>query len=214
MSWKIAALTAACLVLGVAFARLVQDPDTGTATWDAERASGFAGYLLLWASLMTGMLLFLRVRPPGGPLTLLLETHRMLSALALSFVAVHVAAFLLDPFVHFGIRDVTIPLSSGYRPLQVAAGIAASWLAVIVLASTALAGGLGLGRWRQIHYLSFPCWLLALVHGITSGTDTSASLALSIYAVTAGAAAALLAVRVAGRNWASAAEPAPRPFRR
>ena len=34
-----------------------------------------------------------------------------------------------------------------------------------MLVSTALAGRLRFSTWRALHYLAFPCWLLALVHG-------------------------------------------------
>ena len=42
MSWKLAAGVALVLLVVVAIARLVQDVETGTETWDASRAAGFA----------------------------------------------------------------------------------------------------------------------------------------------------------------------------
>ena len=36
--------------------------------------------------------------------------------------------------------------------------------------------------WRRLHYLNFAVWLLALVHGVTAGTDTFAPWALALYA--------------------------------
>lgn len=215
MSWKAGGLTAAVLALGVFFAGMMQDGETGTSSWDASRASGFAGYLLLWASTVTGLALYLRLRPARGPLTWMLEAHRITSVLALSFVAIHVLGLLLDPVVRFSLLDALVPFTSSYRPLQVGAGTIAQWLLIVVLASTALAGSTSWARWRQLHYLSFPCWALALLHGITSGSDTGSRPAMVLYIVTAGIGGALLAVRLLGRATSPmGGAPAARPARR
>lgn len=206
MSWKLALGVGFALIAMTAVGRVLEDPDTGTATWDASRTAGFAGYLLAWLSVMGGMLLHLRVRVRGLPLTWFLEAHRMLSALALAFVATHVAGLLLDPVVHFGPLHVVVPFTSEYRPWQTGLGTAAAWLMILVLTTTALAGRMSYSRWRAWHLLAFPAWALALVHGLAAGTDSGAPAAVAVYAVTAAAVAALGAVRVAGRGWTSAGE--------
>lgn len=211
MSWRISGLVAVGLVLGVCVARLSQDAETGTATWDAERAAGFAAYLLLWASTVLGLGVHFRVRPANGPLTVVLESHRVCSALALSFVAGHVMALLVDPVVHFSLLDAFVPFTSSYRPIQVGLGTAAMWLLITTLASTAAAGRLRYATWRALHYLAYPCYLLALAHGITAGTDATSLPALTLYASTAAVVAALTFARVLGRGFVAAGE-APSPI--
>lgn len=201
MSWRISGLVAVGLIAGIAWARLAEDPENGTSSWDAARTAGFGGYLLLWASVMTGMALHLRYRFAGTALTSTLELHRICSSLGLSFTAGHVFALIVDPVVHFNVIDVVIPLTSGYRPIQVGLGSVALWLSVIVLGTTAFAARLPYLAWRNVHYLSFPAYALALLHGLTSGSDTSQPVALTIYAGTAAAVAALLVARLAGRGW-------------
>ncbi|MEO6397013.1 MAG: ferric reductase [Tepidiformaceae bacterium] len=210
MSWRLSGLVAVGLVLGVFAARVTQDPDSGTATWDAERAAGFAGYLLLWASTVLGIGVHFRYRPGGGPLTLVLESHRVCSALALSFVVGHVVALLVDPVVHFSLLDALVPFTSTYRPIQVGMGTSALWLLIATLASTAAAGYMRHTTWRTIHYLAFPTYGLALIHGLTSGTDSTAVPALTIYASTAAVVAALSFARILGRGFVAAGE-APSP---
>jgi sulfoxide reductase heme-binding subunit YedZ len=207
MSWRISALVAVGLVAGVALSRIVQDPDSGTSTWDAARAAGFAGYLLLWAAVLSGMALHLRYRPAGSALAWTLELHRICSSLGLSFVAGHVFALLVDPVVHFSIVDVAVPFTAGYRPVQVGLGTVTLWLLALILASTAFAARIPYGAWRNLHYLSFPAYALALVHGITSGSDTSQPVALGIYACTAAAIAGVLVARLAGRGWVESGQP-------
>ncbi len=208
MTWKLGGFVGMVLLGAIVVARLLQDPDAGTASWDASRAAGFASYLLLWASVVTGVAIHMRFRAVGGPPTVLLEVHRVASVLALSFVAAHVLGLLVDPVVRFSVLDAVAPFTSGYRPLQVGMGAIAQWLLVAVLATTAAAARLPYAAWRRVHFLSFPCYALALVHGITSGTSTGDSLALALYTGTAAGVAAVLVVRVAGRGWVTAGETA------
>ncbi len=208
MSWRIAAALAVGMAGAIVLARAVEDPDTGTATWDAARAAGFASYVLLWASVVSGIAVHMRFRPGGSPLAFVLEMHRVTSALALSVLAGHVAALLLDPVVRFVVVDAVIPFTSGYRPVQVGLGTVAEWLLVAVLGTTAVAARMPYGAWRRVHLLSFPCYCLALAHGVTSGTSTGSVAALVLYSTTAAAVAAITVVRVAGRGWVTAAETA------
>ena len=208
MSWKIPAVLIVGLAFAILVARLAQGPESGTATWDASRAAGFAAYLLLWASVVTGMSIHLRLRPTSSPLTYSLEAHRITSGLGMSFVFGHVFSLLLDPVVHFQIVDAILPFSSEFRPIQIGLGTVSQWLLVFVLATTTFSAKLSYGLWRKLHYLSFPCYLLALIHGITSGTDSASPFALVIYATTSAVVAAVGVLRVAGRGWIRAAEAA------
>lgn len=201
-----ALLLGAGLVAAVVVARLQQGGDSGTASWDASRASGFVGYLLLWLSVATGIGAHMRFRSRWASGTLLLEVHRITSVLALAFVAAHVLGLLLDPVVHFAPIDGFVPFTSAFRPVQVGLGTVAEWLLVIILATTALAGRMPYTTWRQFHLLSFPCYALAVAHGVTSGTSSDDAPALTLYALTAGVVAALAVARIAGRGWVVASE--------
>ena len=204
MSWKLSAVVALGLVLGILAGRVFQDPDVGTASWDGLRAAGFAAYLLLWLGLVTGMAVHMRYRPGPLAMTWLLETHRIASALSLSFIVGHVAGLLVDPTIAFSPLDVATGFSSSYRPIQVAFGSLAMWLSVAVLGSTALAGRMPYASWRNLHYLSFPAYFLTLLHGVTSGTDAGAPISLVLYAATASFVAAMVVARLFGRGWVTA----------
>jgi predicted ferric reductase len=182
----------------------VQDPELGTASWDGLRAAGFAAYLCLWFAVCSGIAVHMRFRPGSYALTRVLEAHRMSSALSLSFVAGHVAGLLVDPTVEFSVVDVVVGFSSEYRPLEVALGAAAAWLVATVLGSTALSARVPYAVWRNFHFLSFPAYVMALLHGVMAGTDSGSPLALVVYASTAAAVAAMLVARVLGRGWVAA----------
>jgi predicted ferric reductase len=96
--------------------------------------------------------------------------------------------------------------------VQVALGSLATWLSIVVLGSTALAGRMPYASWRNLHYLSFPAYFLALLHGVTSGTDASAPISLVVYASTASFVAAMVVARLFGRGWVTAGGTAGPPI--
>ncbi|MGB4864082.1 MAG: hypothetical protein WBO97_16625 [Tepidiformaceae bacterium] len=205
MSWKFAGVVAFGVVAGILLARASQDPETGTASWDGLRAAGFAAYLCLWVAVCSGIAVHMRFRARPIAMTWVLESHRMSSALSLSFVAGHIAGLLVDPAMAFSVVDIAAGVTSGYRPLQVSLGVLAMWALVAVLGSTAFAGRMPYAAWRNLHWLSFPAYGLALLHGLTAGTNASSPPALGLYAATASVVAALVVVRVVGRGWVDAA---------
>ena len=52
------------------------------------------------------------------------------------------------------------------------------------------------GLWRRLHMLNFAVWGLALVHGLTTGTDAFTTWALVLYAGSAWLVLALLVHRI------------------
>jgi predicted ferric reductase len=212
VSWKAAALVAAVLVAGITVSRLAEG-GSGTTTWDASRAAGFAAYLMLWVAVMSGVAVHMRWRPSSnGSLAGVLELHRIASTLALAFVIGHVFGLLIDPVKpFFSLLDAVVPFTSSYRSVQVGLGTLAEWSLIAVLLSTALSGRMAWKTWKAVHYASFPCYLFALIHGLTAGSDSQTPIAIMTYVATTGALSALLAVRMAGRDWAAAGEPGIRP---
>ncbi len=206
MSWKLAGLAAAGALTALIYARLVQGDETGTASWDLSRAAGFAGYLLLWGSVVTGMSANLGILPGGGNHRgLVLELHRTFSTLGLAYIAVHTVGVLMDPEVQFAIADGFVPFISAYRPFSVGLGTVAQWLVVVILVTTVASRRMLRSAWWSIHLLSYPAFLLVLLHGILAGTDSGAVAVLWLYTGTAGAVAALAFARALGRGWTTAA---------
>jgi len=202
MSWRVAALASFGLLLSLAAARLGQPDPGGTASWDFARVAGFATFVLLWLSVLCGLLLRARFHLPGVPQTVLLEFHRAVSTLSLAFLAGHLAALLVDPVVSFSVVSLLVPFTSGYRPFATGLGAVALWCLLAVLLSTAIAGRLHHARWRMLHLLSYPAYILALVHGLLGGTDAGAPWTLRLYLLSAASVAVLTVLR-AGTSRAS-----------
>ena len=73
--------------------------------------------------------------------------------------------------IHFGPAAVLVPFAAPWRPVAVAAGVIAGWLALMLAVSFRLRRYIGQRVWRRLHYASFAAFVLALVHALTSGTD-------------------------------------------
>lgn len=155
--------------------------------WYAARAAGLVAWLLLTASVVSGLWLATRLAP-RPPARWVLDLHRFVGGLAVTFTAVHVAALVADDAVHFGVADVLVPLASRWRPAQVALGVVAVWLLLAVELTSLLMRRLPRRAWRAVHLSSYGLFWLATAHGVTAGTDA----AKPAVALAAGAAVALV----------------------
>lgn len=200
MSRRLAALTFVILAGAVVVGR-VTDSEGGTATWDMTRSAAWASYLLLWASVITGVGVNLRFHPGVGKQALVFEVHRMTGTLGLTVALVHGLALVFDRYLTFHIWDVFVPFTSGYRPWEVALGVFALWLLLAILLSTWFAGWVPTNAWRAIHYLSYAAFGLALLHGLAAGSDTQHWPTHVIYSLTVGAVLGAVFLRFVAHDW-------------
>ncbi|HEY7018716.1 MAG TPA: ferric reductase-like transmembrane domain-containing protein [Gaiellaceae bacterium] len=174
-------------------------------TWYAARAGGMLAYLLLTASVALGLTLSGRARLHRWPRFALEDVHRFVGILAGSFVLVHGGALLLDSYLPFSLGQLLLPGSAPYRPFDVALGVVAAELLAALALTNHYRKRIPHELWRRLHVLNLVVWALALVHGLTAGTDTGTTWALTLYAGSAWLVLALLVNRVM-RRWPEAAE--------
>jgi sulfoxide reductase heme-binding subunit YedZ len=139
--------------------------------WFLTRASGIVAWLMLTTSVIWGIVLATKAFPEHRRPAWLLDLHRWLGGLAVSFTAVHLSALVADNYVHFGLRDLTIPFASEWRPGAVALGVVAMWLLLAVEATSLAKKHLPRRAWRWIHLLSYAVFLLVSFHAALAGTD-------------------------------------------
>ncbi len=151
-------------------------------TWDVARASGMVAYILLTVAVALGLALSMRWQRPRWPRLFTNEMHSFVTLLSLVFIAVHVLAVGLDPYIRFGWRDIFVPLATSYRPVWMAAGIVGTYLMLAVWISTQLRAHISYAWWRRLHTLTFLVFVLSAIHGLATGTDTRQSWALELYA--------------------------------
>jgi sulfoxide reductase heme-binding subunit YedZ len=136
--------------------------------------------LLLTVSVLLGILDQRHWHPPGWPRFILDALHRNVSLLALALLAVHIASSVIDSFAPIRLVDAFLPFVSAYRPVWLGLGALAFDLLLAVLITSALRRYLGHRTWRMVHWLAYVSWPVAVVHGLTTGTDGKAAWLLAL----------------------------------
>jgi len=164
--------------------------------WFATRGAGAVSLLMLTASVVFGLVTVTRFQHVEWPRFFNYEMHRRVSLLSIVFLAVHVLAAVFDPFTSLGVAAALVPLASTYRPVPVALGVIALYLFIALTVSSLLRRHIGQKTWRAIHWTSYAMWPMALLHGITAGSDASAVWMLGIDAMCVAAVGSALAWRL------------------
>lgn len=165
--------------------------------WFTARASGIVAWGLAATSVVWGLALSTRLLGRRPRPAWLLDLHRFLGGLALSFTGVHVLSVLADSYVHFSLVNVLVPLTGDWHPLAVAWGIAGMYLLLAVELTSLARPRVPRRIWRRVHYAGFGVYLMTSVHGLTAGTDGRSPAFLVANAVVAALVAGLTASRVA-----------------
>ena len=183
----------------------------GQIWWYAARSGGILASLLLAASVLWGLALTTRAASRITRPAWLLDLHRFLGAAALAFTGIHVGAILLDTYVHFGLAEVLVPFTGTWHPVAVAWGILALYLLVAIEVTSLVRARLPKRLWRNIHYASFPLFIVTVIHGLSAGTDRHSPLMLWGTVAVCAAVAALTALRVVSAMSPQPQVVAPRP---
>ncbi|MDQ2983580.1 MAG: ferric reductase-like transmembrane domain-containing protein [Actinomycetota bacterium] len=177
-------------------------------TWYVARAGGLLAFALLTATTCLGLTLSGHAKLRYWPRFAVEDVHRFAGLLTGTFVVIHGGALLLDGFVPISLSDLLVPGTAPYRPFATAAGVVAAELLAALALTNHYKARLSYRFWRRAHYLNFAVWILALVHGITSGTDSGTPWAIALYLTSLGAVAGLTgwrALRPPARTAARAA---------
>jgi predicted ferric reductase len=162
--------------------------------WYLSRSAGLVAYLLLWGSVVWGVLLSARSRRLKGPA--LFDAHQFLSNVALGFAFFHALVLVGDRYLSFPLNAILVPFVTDYKPLLVAAGQIGLWLSVLLGLSVLFRKQIGVRRFRVFHYTSYLAYWLVLFHSIWLGSDTNLPIVQGMYALSALAVALLTAWRI------------------
>jgi sulfoxide reductase heme-binding subunit YedZ len=164
--------------------------------WFASRGSGVVSLVLSTAVVCLGLLTVVRWQRPGWPRFLTAELHRRVALLSIAFLAIHIVTAIVDPYTSLGVLAAIVPLASSYRPIAVALGVISVDLTLALIVTSLLRERIGHRIWRAVHWLAYGAWPLAILHGLTAGTDAFAPWMLAIEGACALAVGAALAWRV------------------
>lgn len=179
------------------------------AFWYLSRGSAFVAMSLLWLSMALGLLITNKMSRiwPGAPPAFAI--HEYVSLLGLAFAMFHAIILVGDRFIGFTLAQIAIPFASSYLPLSVGLGQIGFYAMLIVTFSFYVRQRLGYKAWRLIHYAGFVVYVIALFHGLASGTDSALPWAQNYYWFTAGSLLFLLMVRIVSRPGGASSSRAP-----
>ena len=181
--------------------------------WYLSRASAFAAFGLMWLSMVYGLLITNRMARvwPGGPTAF--DLHQFTSLLGLGFIGFHALILLGDSYIGYSLAQLLVPFASAnYEPVWVGLGQIGLYVLVLVSATFYLRNRMSPGAWRVMHFLSFAGFVMALAHGIFSGSDSGtvwagamywiagiSTVLLTLYRIVVRRAPATVAVNATGR---------------
>lgn len=165
--------------------------------WWASRASGIVAYLALALSMVFGLAVTGRVG--GWTRATFFELHQQWTLAAVIAVAVHVVTIVGHAASEVPVLAAVLPFASPRLTGPVAVGTIALWGTAVIAASSWLRTRLRYRAWRAVHAAAFGTFLLALVHAITTGTDTSATWVIALYSISGGAVIGAAVYRFAMR---------------
>lgn len=164
--------------------------------WLASRAAGVTAYLCLSVAVLGGLMMAGRVARVPARKRMIRQVHEHAALAGLVAIAVHGITLMGDRYLHPGPAGVLVPLVIDYRPLAVAAGIVAAYLAAALGLSFYVKRRVGAARWRRLHQYTLLAWTLGLLHAVFAGTDIATPWLRLILLWTAVPVLVLFAVRV------------------
>ena len=171
--------------------------DQPTIFWMLSRGTAIVAFGLLWMSAVMGLIITNRMARlwPGGPAAF--DLHQYLSILGMAFALLHGTLLLGDRYMNFSLLQVVVPFATqSYRPIWVGIGQISFYLWAILVLSFYVRKQMGNSAWRLIHYASFLSFLMALAHGIASGTNSKEIWAQGMYWVAGGSLLFLTIYRI------------------
>ena len=142
--------------------------------WLAARAAGIAAYLLLTIQVVFGLVMSHPTNQTTWKLSKrLFPWHENAWIFVLAFLGAHIVTIVVDPYAGVGIGGALIPGLSSYRSSAVALGTLSLYALLITGMSARYTKRLPAGLWLKIHRLSILVFVLAWMHGVVAGTDTS-----------------------------------------
>jgi sulfoxide reductase heme-binding subunit YedZ len=141
-------------------------------TWFLTRASGVVALALLTLSMALGIGASTRLSSTRWPRFVTQGLHRNISLYVLVLLALHVGASVVDDFVTITVQESFIPFIGTYRPVYMGLGTLSSDLVIAVIVTSLLRQRIGYGTWHAVHWTSYMCWPLGIVHALGTGTDT------------------------------------------
>jgi predicted ferric reductase len=151
--------------------------------WFVTRSAALVAWLCAALAILVGLATSSRWLGRRPTIPWLVDFHRMLAALSVIFLAIHMISLWLDSFVQFGPVELLVPWVAtvpGLTRSSLAYGVIAAWLLAAVQISSLLKDRMPGNVWHTIHLLSFGSLIIGTIHAIQTGSDVDNPLVVGI----------------------------------
>jgi predicted ferric reductase len=149
--------------------------------WWAGRATGFAAYVTLAASMVFGLMVSSRGLDGAVSRKTVTDYHQQWTLAALIFTVAHVLVIVTDKYVDISVVGALVPGRSAHLTGEVAIGTLSLWGMAVIIVSSWVRSFLSYELWRMIHAGSTAVLLLGLAHGFMAGADSDQALVRWLY---------------------------------
>ncbi|WP_162515361.1 ferric reductase-like transmembrane domain-containing protein [Paenibacillus pinistramenti] len=163
--------------------------------WTTTRAAAFTSYLLLFAAMTAGLLQG-GTWATGARKAKLNMIHQWSGWFGILFGMLHGLVLTFGTDVPYDLKGILVPFASDYEPVWSGLGTLALYGMILLVATSDLMKKLGKKVWRAIHFLAAPTYVMALLHGIMEGSDTSRMAFTIMYALTGAIVLGLIIYRI------------------
>lgn len=145
------------------------------APWVISRGTGLA--LVLVSSLLVIIGLWMvhpkRNKRKSFPHIITLNSaHKTLAAIGAVLLFLHIASIVADSFANVGLLGAFVPLKSKFKPIPVALGTVSLYSMVAIGLTAWMKVRFEHFNWKTIHRFALFVYLIVMIHGITTGSDT------------------------------------------
>jgi sulfoxide reductase heme-binding subunit YedZ len=152
-------------------------------TWPILRILGLTSYTLLFVGIMLG-LLYSMPFSKGKIKASLYRWHSFATNAGLVLALGHVLLLMIDIYMPFTWMEIVIPFRAQNKPILTGLGTLSLYGVVIIIITTDFRAFLKPKLWKFIHVMAYPIFLLAMVHGLGTGTDTKNPWIFGLYVST------------------------------
>lgn len=182
--------------------------------WYITRSSSLVAWMAASLSILVGLMTSSRALGRRPTIPWLVDLHRMLAAVSVTFVGVHMLSLALDGFAKFGLADLLIPWAAtvpGLTRSSMAYGVIAAWILIAVQVTSLVKDRIPETLWRTVHLGSFGTLGLGTLHAYQAGSDTDNPIVVSIGVSTLTAIILASMARLVRRRRPPPGAPVPQP---
>ena len=176
----------------------VYSPESLAQTWYLSRAAGLVSLVLLWLSVMLGLLGASGLARWGFSPQDSTDVHAFAALLAIYAATFHAWILLWDSFIPFTLSEILDPFTANYQPFLVGLGTLGFYFAIGAVVTTYLRPRLGPRLWRVLHQVSAIGLALGVIHGYLLGPDSNQPGMRAFYLVVTLSTTLLAVYRMAG----------------